>query len=46
MPDFEVDLGRDRCRAAQPYHRSLVGGLILLVVAVAVLVFLVALFIR
>ena len=46
MPDFEVDLSERQIPRGSSWDRSIVSGVILLVVAVAVIVFLVTWFIR
>jgi hypothetical protein len=46
MPDFEVDLSERQVPRGSSFDRSIVSGIILLVVAVAVIVFLVTWFIR
>jgi hypothetical protein len=46
MPDFEVDLSERQMPRGSSFDRSIVSGIILLVVAVAVIVFLVTWFIR
>ena len=46
MPDFEVDLSERQMPRGSTFDRSIVSGIILLVVAVALIVFLVTWFIR
>jgi len=46
MPDFEVDLSERQVPRGSSFDRSIVSGIILLIVAVAAIVFLVTWFIR
>ena len=46
LPDFEVDLSERQVPRGSSFDRSIVSGVILLVVAVALIVFLVAYLIR
>jgi hypothetical protein len=46
MPDFEVDLSERQVPRGSSFDRSIVSGIILLVVAVALVVFLVTYLIR
>jgi hypothetical protein len=46
MPDFEVDLSERQVPRGSSFDRSIVSGIILLVVAIALIVFLVTYLIR
>jgi len=46
MPDFEVDLSEKQVPRGSSWDRSIVSGVILLIVAIAAIVLLVTLFIR
>ena len=46
MPDFEVDLSERQMPRGSTFDRSIVSGIILLIAAVAAIVFLVTWFIR